>query len=185
MPGLCSAERAAFPAARPVRAPAAFPAARYRAHAETQHHDAAAAHRPRGAPPDALPRRQAEPRGGRATSPAGSAPHSAPHSPPPAHRDRPTRPTGAVPEPIRAVQPPASHRRAPVRGTIGGAPRTVREAVTMSSSEPSRPAVHVPVLLERVTELLAPACSADGAVLVDATLGLAGHSLAMLEAHPG
>jgi 16S rRNA (cytosine1402-N4)-methyltransferase len=55
----------------------------------------------------------------------------------------------------------------------------------MSSTEPSRPAVHVPVLLERVTELLAPACSADGAVLVDATLGLAGHSLAMLEAHPG
>jgi 16S rRNA (cytosine1402-N4)-methyltransferase len=55
----------------------------------------------------------------------------------------------------------------------------------MSSSEPSRPAVHVPVLLERVTELLAPACSADGAVLVDATLGLAGHSLAMLEVHPG
>jgi len=55
----------------------------------------------------------------------------------------------------------------------------------MSSSEPSRPAVHVPVLLERVTELLAPACSADGAVLVDATLGLAGHSLAMLDAHPG
>jgi 16S rRNA (cytosine1402-N4)-methyltransferase len=54
----------------------------------------------------------------------------------------------------------------------------------MSSSEPSRPAVHVPVLLERVTELLAPACSADGAMLVDATLGLAGHSLAMLEAHP-
>jgi len=55
----------------------------------------------------------------------------------------------------------------------------------MSSSEPARPAVHVPVLLERVTELLAPACSADGAVLVDATLGLAGHSLAMLDAHPG
>jgi 16S rRNA (cytosine1402-N4)-methyltransferase len=55
---------------------------------------------------------------------------------------------------------------------------------TMSSAEPSRP-VHVPVLLERVTELLAPACAADGAVLVDATLGLAGHSLAMLTAHPG
>ena len=43
----------------------------------------------------------------------------------------------------------------------------------MNSTE--RPAVHVPVLLERVTELLAPACAADGAVLVDATLGLAGH----------
>ena len=55
----------------------------------------------------------------------------------------------------------------------------------MSSSEPARPAVHVPVLLERVTELLSPACAADGAVLVDATLGLAGHSLAMLDAHPG
>src|SRR5215207_5912743 len=52
----------------------------------------------------------------------------------------------------------------------------------MSSSEP---AVHVPVLLERVTELLAPACAVPGAVLVDATLGLAGHSLAMLDAHPG
>jgi 16S rRNA (cytosine1402-N4)-methyltransferase len=55
----------------------------------------------------------------------------------------------------------------------------------MSSTGPLRPAVHVPVLLERVTDLLAPACSADGAVLVDATLGLAGHALAMLDAHPG
>jgi 16S rRNA (cytosine1402-N4)-methyltransferase len=49
----------------------------------------------------------------------------------------------------------------------------------------SRPPVHVPVLLDRVTELLAPACAAPGAVLVDATLGLAGHSLALLDAHPG
>jgi 16S rRNA (cytosine1402-N4)-methyltransferase len=55
----------------------------------------------------------------------------------------------------------------------------------MSSTEPTRPAVHVPVLLERVTELLTPACAADGAVLVDATLGLAGHTLAMLQANPG
>jgi 16S rRNA (cytosine1402-N4)-methyltransferase len=55
----------------------------------------------------------------------------------------------------------------------------------MSSTEPIRPPVHVPVLLERVTELLAPACSADGAVLVDATLGLAGHTLAMLDTHSG
>jgi 16S rRNA (cytosine1402-N4)-methyltransferase len=51
----------------------------------------------------------------------------------------------------------------------------------MSSSAP----VHVPVLLERVVELLGPACAADGAVLVDATLGLAGHSIALLTAHPG
>jgi 16S rRNA (cytosine1402-N4)-methyltransferase len=55
----------------------------------------------------------------------------------------------------------------------------------MSSTEPPRPPVHVPVLLERVTELLAPACARDGAVLVDATLGLAGHSLALLAAAPG
>jgi 16S rRNA (cytosine1402-N4)-methyltransferase len=60
----------------------------------------------------------------------------------------------------------------------------------MSSREPapggrSTSTVHVPVLLDRVTELLAPACAADGAVLVDATLGLAGHSLALLRAHPG
>jgi len=55
----------------------------------------------------------------------------------------------------------------------------------MSTTEPLRPPVHVPVLLERVTELLAPACAADGAVLVDATLGLAGHALALLGAHPG
>src|SRR3954462_8410935 len=55
----------------------------------------------------------------------------------------------------------------------------------MSTAEPTRPPVHVPVLLERVTELLAPACAADGAVLVDAPLGLAGPALAMLDAHPG
>jgi 16S rRNA (cytosine1402-N4)-methyltransferase len=53
------------------------------------------------------------------------------------------------------------------------------------SLEPTGPAVHVPVLLDRVTELLAPALDAPGAVLVDATLGLAGHSLALLAAHPG
>jgi 16S rRNA (cytosine1402-N4)-methyltransferase len=45
--------------------------------------------------------------------------------------------------------------------------------------------VHVPVLLDRVLELLAPACAVEDAVLVDATLGLAGHTLALLGAHPG
>ncbi len=49
---------------------------------------------------------------------------------------------------------------------------------------------HVPVLVRRVDELLAPAIEAatrSGAsdvVLVDATLGMAGHTLAMLTAHP-
>lgn len=45
--------------------------------------------------------------------------------------------------------------------------------------------VHVPVLLERVLELLAPAIGEPGAVVVDATLGLGGHSEAMLRAHGG
>lgn len=44
---------------------------------------------------------------------------------------------------------------------------------------------HLPVLLERCVELLAPAIERDGAVLVDATLGMGGHSLAMLERFPG
>jgi len=44
---------------------------------------------------------------------------------------------------------------------------------------------HVPVLADRVTALLAPALAAEGAVLVDATLGRAGHARALLEACPG
>jgi 16S rRNA (cytosine1402-N4)-methyltransferase len=44
---------------------------------------------------------------------------------------------------------------------------------------------HVPVLRDRVLALLAPAVAAPGAVAVDATLGLGGHSLALLAAHPG
>jgi 16S rRNA (cytosine1402-N4)-methyltransferase len=44
---------------------------------------------------------------------------------------------------------------------------------------------HVPVLVGRVTALLAPALAAPGAVLVDATLGRAGHARALLDACPG
>jgi 16S rRNA (cytosine1402-N4)-methyltransferase len=44
---------------------------------------------------------------------------------------------------------------------------------------------HVPVMAGRVTELLAPALAGDGAVLVDATLGRAGHARALLDACPG
>jgi 16S rRNA (cytosine1402-N4)-methyltransferase len=40
---------------------------------------------------------------------------------------------------------------------------------------------HVPVLLSRTLELLAPAAAAPGAVVVDATLGMGGHSEALLE----
>ncbi|NUS62091.1 MAG: 16S rRNA (cytosine(1402)-N(4))-methyltransferase RsmH [Saccharothrix sp.] len=43
---------------------------------------------------------------------------------------------------------------------------------------------HVPVLLDRVLELLAPALADRDAVFVDCTLGLGGHSEAVLRAHP-
>lgn len=45
--------------------------------------------------------------------------------------------------------------------------------------------VHVPVMLERTLDLLAPALDRDGAVLLDATLGLGGHAEAALIRHPG
>src|SRR4029077_12500880 len=47
------------------------------------------------------------------------------------------------------------------------------------------PAAHVPVMADRVRALLAPALGAPGAVLVDATLGRAGHTRALLGDHPG
>jgi 16S rRNA (cytosine1402-N4)-methyltransferase len=43
---------------------------------------------------------------------------------------------------------------------------------------------HVPVLLDRVVSLLAPSLDHEEAVLVDATLGLGGHSEAVLERCP-
>ncbi len=44
---------------------------------------------------------------------------------------------------------------------------------------------HVPVLLSRVSELLAPVAARTAAVVVDATIGLGGHAQALLAAHPG
>jgi 16S rRNA (cytosine1402-N4)-methyltransferase len=44
--------------------------------------------------------------------------------------------------------------------------------------------IHTPVMLERTLELLAPALEREGAVLVDATLGMGGHSRAVLERFP-
>ena len=44
--------------------------------------------------------------------------------------------------------------------------------------------IHTPVMLERTIALLAPAIEADDAVLVDATLGMGGHSRAFLERFP-
>lgn len=44
--------------------------------------------------------------------------------------------------------------------------------------------VHVPVMLERVVALVAPALTHPGAVLLDATLGLGGHAAAILTECP-
>jgi 16S rRNA (cytosine1402-N4)-methyltransferase len=44
---------------------------------------------------------------------------------------------------------------------------------------------HLPVMRDRVLELLGPALQPPGAVLVDATVGRAGHASALLAAHPG
>ncbi|HEV7754950.1 MAG TPA: 16S rRNA (cytosine(1402)-N(4))-methyltransferase RsmH [Mycobacteriales bacterium] len=43
---------------------------------------------------------------------------------------------------------------------------------------------HVPVLVDRILALLAPALTGHPAVLVDATLGMGGHTEALLAAHP-
>jgi len=45
--------------------------------------------------------------------------------------------------------------------------------------------LHVPVLRDRIVELLAPALREPGAVMVDATLGMGGHSESILERCPG
>ncbi|WP_193789682.1 16S rRNA (cytosine(1402)-N(4))-methyltransferase RsmH [Nocardiopsis halophila] len=45
-------------------------------------------------------------------------------------------------------------------------------------------AAHVPVMLERIAEVLRPALEVPGAVVVDGTLGLGGHAEALLRAHP-
>jgi len=50
--------------------------------------------------------------------------------------------------------------------------------------EPDPAALHTPVLLERCIELLAPVAARPGAIVVDATLGMGGHTEALLRAHP-
>jgi len=57
--------------------------------------------------------------------------------------------------------------------------------MSTDSSAASSPAPkHVPVMLQRCVDALAPAISAPGAVVVDATLGLGGHSEALLTQFP-
>jgi 16S rRNA (cytosine1402-N4)-methyltransferase len=65
-------------------------------------------------------------------------------------------------------------------------PMDVPPARTSGSVRPSNPggSGHVPVLLDRVLGLLAPALADHPAVVVDATIGLGGHAEALLSAHP-
>ena len=44
--------------------------------------------------------------------------------------------------------------------------------------------IHIPVMKERALELLGPALDVEGAVVIDATLGMGGHSEAILDAFP-
>jgi len=54
----------------------------------------------------------------------------------------------------------------------------------MTESQHAVATRHVPVLRDRIVDLLAPAARTDSAVIVDATLGLGGHSEALLRACP-
>jgi 16S rRNA (cytosine1402-N4)-methyltransferase len=54
----------------------------------------------------------------------------------------------------------------------------------MSATDPAT-AGHLPVMKDRILALLRPALAAEGAVLLDATLGRAGHAAALLAQHPG
>ncbi len=60
----------------------------------------------------------------------------------------------------------------------------MRDHRDASGPQPATPARHVPVLRERVVELLAPALQEPGSVAVDMTLGLGGHTEALLAACP-
>ncbi|WP_344757158.1 16S rRNA (cytosine(1402)-N(4))-methyltransferase RsmH [Leifsonella bigeumensis] len=53
-----------------------------------------------------------------------------------------------------------------------------------SARETHGNSIHQPVMLDRTVELLAPALERPGAVLVDATLGMAGHARAFLARFP-
>ncbi len=74
--------------------------------------------------------------------------------------------------PARRKRRESAHRYS--RGVV------VREHHTPGVPDPA----HVPVLLDRCLELLAPALDREHAVHVDATVGLGGHAEAVLAAHP-
>ncbi|MCC7127419.1 MAG: 16S rRNA (cytosine(1402)-N(4))-methyltransferase RsmH [Microbacteriaceae bacterium] len=54
----------------------------------------------------------------------------------------------------------------------------------LDSQPTSLEEIHLPVMLERTIELLSPALSMPGAIMLDATLGMAGHSVEILRRFP-
>ena len=60
----------------------------------------------------------------------------------------------------------------------------IGNAAAEFATKQSGKAWHLPVLVERIEQLLAPALAAPGAVYVDLTLGMAGHASRMLRANP-
>ncbi|WP_338069577.1 16S rRNA (cytosine(1402)-N(4))-methyltransferase, partial [Phytoactinopolyspora endophytica] len=68
-------------------------------------------------------------------------------------------------------------------GAMARPMRPARTGVQMSERE-APGAGHVPVMLDRVVELLTPALQAAGSIAVDATLGLGGHSEELLRQCP-
>src|SRR6516225_6094574 len=76
---------------------------------------------------------------------------------------------------------PGTHTSATAASPGAGWRRTgIGKGGSMGTAETG----HQPVLLERIVALLAPALDPPGAVLVDTTLGRAGHARALLDAHP-
>lgn len=59
-----------------------------------------------------------------------------------------------------------------------------RDGTDMAATGTPGAALHVPVMLERIVELLSPALAHSGVVYVDGTLGMGGHSEAILQACP-
>ena len=95
----------------------------------------------------------------------------------------------SLPRRQAAHTPPASradgdlaghHARATAASPAWGSGTGIGKGGSMGTAETG----HQPVLLERIVALLAPALDPPGAVLVDTTLGRAGHARALLDAHP-
>src|SRR5256886_13122316 len=76
---------------------------------------------------------------------------------------------------------PGTPQRSEAPVTASTAPGDTAKGGSMGTA----PAAHLPVMVDRVLALFAPALDPPGAVLVDATLGRAGHARALLAAHPG